>query len=237
MYIRPTLIGTEPSVSVTQTSEALLFVILSPVGPYYSSGVKPVALEANPQYVRAWPGGTGNAKIGANYGPGVMPAMQAAARGYQQILWLFGEEHYVTEVGTMNFFVVLKKDDGVWEVVTPPLNGLILPGVTRLSILELLRAHQKGAERLENVPQIEVNERDIKMQELVDAANAGNIVEMFGAGTAAVVSPVNRIGYMGKDIHVPVGESGFGVVTEAVLNKITGIQWGKEEHPWSVPIE
>ena len=106
-----------------------------------------------------------------------------------------------------------------------------------MSILELLRAHQKGEERLKNVPKIEVNERDIKMQELVDAANAGNIVEMFGAGTAAVVSPVNRIGYMGKDIHVPVGESGFGVITEAVLNKITGIQWGKEEHPWSVPIE
>ena len=99
-----------------------------------------------------------------------------------------------------------------------------------------MRAHQKGAERLENVPQIEVNERDIKMQELVDAANAGNIVEMFGAGTAAVVSPVDKIGYMGRDIHVPVTERGFGEVAEAVHNKLSAIQWGNEEHPWSVKI-
>ena len=236
LYIRPTLIGTQSSIGISEPTDALLFVILSPVGPYYSSGVKPIALEANPQYVRAWPGGTGDAKLGANYGPSMMPQKEAAARGYSQILWLFGEEDYVTEVGTMNMFAVLKKDDGAWEVVTPPLNGLILPGVTRLSILELLRAHQKGEIQLENVPKIEVNERDITMKEVVEASNSGNLVEMFGAGTAAVVTPVDRIGYKGKDIHVPVTSSGFGTVTEAVLNKIMAIQWGKEPHAWSVPI-
>lgn len=236
LYIRPALIGTQASVGISESTDALLFVILSPVGPYYASGVKPVALEANPRYVRAWPGGTGDAKLAANYGPSVMPQKEAAKRGYSQILWLFGDEHYITEVGTMNMFAVLKKEDDTWEVVTPPLNGLILPGVTRMSILELLRAHQNGEVQLPGVPKIEVNERDITMSEVVKAADEGKLVEMFGAGTAAVVTPVDRIGYMGKDIHVPVTDTGFGVVTEAILNKIMAIQWGKEPHEWSVPI-
>lgn len=236
LYLRPTLIGTQPSLGVGETKEALLFVIMSPVGPYYSSGVKPVALEANPERVRAWPGGTGNAKLGANYGPCILPQREAAKKGYQQNLWLFGDEHYLTEVGTMNLFVVLKKDDGSYEVVTPPLNGMILPGVTRDSVLGLLRAHESGESPLPNLPKIHVSEREIKMQELQDAAAQGKLVEVFGAGTAAVISPVDRIGYMGKDIHVPVTSSGFGPVAEVMLNRMSAIQWGKVEHPWSVPV-
>ena len=236
LYLRPTLIGTQPSLGVGETKEALLFVIMSPVGPYYSSGVKPVALEANPERVRAWPGGTGNAKLGANYGPCILPQREAAKKGYQQNLWLFGDEHYLTEVGTMNLFVVLKNDDGSYEVVTPPLNGMILPGVTRDSVLGLLRAHESGESPLPNLPKIHVSEREIKMQELQDAAAQGKLVEVFGAGTAAVLSPVDRIGYMGKDIHVPVTSSGFGPVAEVMLNRMSAIQWGKVEHPWSVPV-
>ncbi|KAI3628083.1 BAT2 [Malassezia furfur] len=236
LYLRPTLIGTQPSLGVGETKEALLFVIMSPVGPYYSSGVKPVALEANPERVRAWPGGTGNAKLGANYGPCILPQREAAKKGYQQNLWLFGDEHYLTEVGTMNLFVVLKNDDGSYEVVTPPLNGMILPGVTRDSVLGLLRAHESGESPLPNLPKIHVSEREIKMQELQDAAAQGKLVEVFGAGTAAVISPVDRIGYMGKDIHVPVTSSGFGPVAEVMLNRMSAIQWGKVEHPWSVPV-
>ncbi|WFD33886.1 branched-chain-amino-acid transaminase [Malassezia cuniculi] len=235
LYIRPTLIGTQASLGISQSTEALLFVILSPVGPYYSSVVKPVALEANPDRVRAWPGGSGSSKLGANYAPCILPQMESASKGYQQNLWLYGEEHWLTEVGAMNLFIVLRNDDGL-EVVTPPLNGMILPGVTRDSLLSLLRDHVAGKNSLPLPKNIKVSEREIKMGEIVDAANAGRLVEAFGSGTAAVVSPVDRIGYKGSDIKVPVTESGFGEVAEALLNKLKSIQWGHEEHPWSVPI-
>jgi len=112
LYIRPTLIGTQAALGVGATSDALLFVITCPVGAYYSTGFKPVSLSADPSKVRAWPGGTGQYKLGGNYAPAIKPQMEAAEKGYQQNLWLFGEEHLLTEVGTMNLFVVLKKDDG-----------------------------------------------------------------------------------------------------------------------------
>ena len=137
----------------------------------------------------------------------------------------------------MNMFVVLKKDDGVLEVVTPPLNGMILPGVTRDSILEILRDHQSGKIQLEGVPKIEVNEREINMKEILEASKNGTLEEMFGAGTAAVVSPVNKIGYNGQDIDVPVTSSGFGIIAEPVLKQLSDIQWGKIDHPWSTPVQ
>lgn len=112
LYLRPTMIGTEPALGVHPTAEALLFVITSPVGPYYKTGFKPVALEADPTKVRAWPGGTGQYKLGGNYAPGIKLQMEAATRGYQQNLWLFGEQHWLTEVGTMNLFVALKNENG-----------------------------------------------------------------------------------------------------------------------------
>lgn len=112
LYIRPTLIGTQAALGVNQTSDALLFVITSPVGPYYKTGFKPVSLEADPEKVRAWPGGTGQFKLGGNYAPGIKPQMEAAKRGYQQNLWLFGEQGWLTEVGTMNLFVAVKGDGG-----------------------------------------------------------------------------------------------------------------------------
>lgn len=106
------MIGTEPALGVHPTSEALLFVISSPVGPYYKTGFKPVALEADPTKVRAWPGGTGQYKLGGNYAPSIRTQMEAATRGYQQNLWLYGDEHWLTEVGTMNLFIALQKDNG-----------------------------------------------------------------------------------------------------------------------------
>lgn len=112
LYIRPALIGTQAALGVGATTDALLFVISSPVGPYYKTGFKPVALEADPARVRAWPGGTGQYKLGGNYAPGIRPQMEAAVRGYQQNLWLFGEQHWLTEVGTMNLFVVLRGKNG-----------------------------------------------------------------------------------------------------------------------------
>lgn len=236
LYIRPTLIGTEAALGVHPTKDALLFVICSPVGPYYKTGFKPVALEADPNKVRAWPGGTGQYKLGGNYAPGILPQLEAAKKGYQQNLWLFGDDHLLTEVGTMNLFTALKKGDHI-ELVTPPLNGMILPGVTRDSILHIAKDHISGKYPLDNLPKnLKVTEREISIHEIINAEKSGELLEMFGAGTAAVVSPVDRVGYMGKDIHIPAGD-GIGPIAKAMLERITDIQLGKVDHPWSVVVE
>lgn len=238
LYIRPTLIGTQAALGVHPANDALLFVISSPVGPYYKTGFKPVALEADPSLVRAWPGGVGQYKLGANYGPGIRVQMEAAKRGYQQNLWLFGEEHWLTEVGTMNLFVALKRDDGSTELVTPPLNGTILPGVTRDSILGLARDHVSKKAPIEGLPDnLVVSEREINMGEIIKASEKGSLIEMFGAGTAAIVSPVDRVGFKGRDIQIPAGEEGAGPIAKAMLKSITDIQLGRVDHPWSVLVE
>ncbi|KAJ1020878.1 hypothetical protein NDA18_005726 [Ustilago nuda] len=236
LYIRPALIGTEAALGVHPTKDALLFVICSPVGPYYKTGFKPVALEADPNKVRTWPGGTGQYKLGGNYAPGILPQLEAAKRGYQQNLWLFGQEHLLTEVGTMNLFVALKKGDQI-ELVTPPLNGMILPGVTRDSILHIAKDHVSGKYPIDSLPKnLKVSEREISIHEVIKAEHSGELVEMFGAGTAAVVSPVDRVGYNGKDIKIPAGD-GIGDIAKAMLQRMTDIQLAKVEHPWSVVVD
>lgn len=238
IYIRPTLIGTQAALGVHPANDAMLFVILSPVGPYFKSGFKPVSLEADPNKVRAWPGGTGTYKLGLNYAPTLQPQMEAATRGYSQNLWLFGEEHLLTEVGNMNLFVVLKHENGSTELITPPLNGMILPGVTRDSILSLARDHVDGKMNIEGLPEnLTVSEREVSMKEIEQASKAGRLLEMFGSGTAVVVAPVDRVGYMGRDIHVPVGNEGVGPVAKAMLKTVTDIQLGRIEHPWSVAVD
>nr|XP_007966123.2 branched-chain-amino-acid aminotransferase, cytosolic isoform X2 [Chlorocebus sabaeus] len=145
LYIRPTFIGTEPSLGVKKPTKALLFVLLSPVGPYFSSGTfNPVSLWADPKYVRAWEGGTGDCKMGGNYGSSLFAQCEAVDNGCQQVLWLYGKDHQITEVGTMNLFLYWINEDGEEELATPPLDGIILPGVTRQCILDL--AHQWDTE-------------------------------------------------------------------------------------------
>jgi branched-chain amino acid aminotransferase len=140
LYLRPTMIGTQRTLGVGPPASALLYVIASPVGPYYPTGFKAVSLEATDYAVRAWPGGVGDKKLGANYAPCILPQMQAASRGFHQNLWLFGEEEYITEVGTMNLFAAIKnKETGQPELLTAPLDGTILEGVTRDSVLGLAR--------------------------------------------------------------------------------------------------
>ncbi|KAI0706074.1 branched-chain amino acid aminotransferase II [Cytidiella melzeri] len=238
LYIRPTMIGTQAALGIAPPSEALLFVICSPVGPYYPQGFKPVALYGTTEYSRAAPGGIGAFKLGANYAPGVMIQKEAALKGYVQNLWLHGPEHYVTEVGTMNAFVVFKQPNEVTQLVTPPLDGMILPGVTRDSVLALARDHASGKSPLAGMPEGEliVNERPFTMKEVKRAAEEGNLVEFFGTGTAAVISPVDRIGYLGSDIHIPTGPDGMGPVSRAIWKQLVGIQTGKIEHPWSVVV-
>lgn len=228
--MRPTLIGTNAELGVKHPSKALLYVIACPVGPYYPSGFKAVRLEASESAVRAWPGGVGNKKLGGNYAPTIVPQDEAAAKGYQQILWLFGEEGIVTEAGTMNAFFVFKDASGKKELVTCPLDGTILEGITRASILDLAR------ERLDP-NEWSVNERYYTIHEIAQKAQEGNLVEAFGAGTAAVVSPIKEIGYKGKDIAVPLQEGKeAGPLTEQVSNWVSEIQYGLAEHPWNYKV-
>ncbi|RDX56059.1 branched-chain amino acid aminotransferase II [Lentinus brumalis] len=237
LYIRPTMIGTQPALGIAPPKEVLLFVICSPVGPYYPQGFKPVALYGTTEYVRAAPGGIGAYKLGANYAAGVAAQKAAAAKGYVQNLWLHGPEHHITEVGTMNAFVVFKKADGTTELVTPPLDGMILPGVTRDSVLTLAREHAAGHI---NVPELTnklvVSERPVTMGEVKEAARKGNLVEFFGTGTAAVISPVDRIGYLGEDVQIPTGPDGMGPVSRPLWKQLTGIQTGAIPHPWAVEV-
>ncbi|KAI1194433.1 branched-chain amino acid aminotransferase [Nemania serpens] len=228
LYLRPTLIGTQKTLGVGPPGSALLFVIASPVGPYYPTGFKAVSLEATDYAVRAWPGGVGDKKLGANYAPCVLPQLQAASRGFQQNLWLFGPEQYVTEVGTMNLFVALRDaETGQKELVTAPLDGTILEGVTRDSVLALAR------ERL--VPEgWRVSERKITMAALAEASADGRLLEVFGAGTAAIVSPVRHISWKGKLVPCGLAETEeTGEIALRMKDWIEARQYGDEEHEWS----
>ncbi len=207
LYIRPTMIADQPVLGVHASHVYKFFIILSPVGSYYAHGLQPTKILVEEHYVRAAIGGTGEAKCMGNYACSLLGGEEANKKGYDQCLWLDAAEHkYVEEVGSMNMFFVI---DGV--VVTPALVGSILPGITRRSVIEVLKAH--------NMP---VEERRISMDEVMEAANNGTLNEAFGSGTAAVISPVGVLGYKGKDIIINNGK--MGPITEFLYKKITGIQ-------------
>ncbi|KAI8049490.1 aminotransferase [Syncephalis plumigaleata] len=231
LYIRPTMIGTQETLGVGPSNRAMLFIICSPVGPYYRTGFNAVSLSARTDAVRAWPGGTGNYKLGLNYAPCIKLQLEAAKEGYQQNLWLFGEDHQITEVGTMNCFVFLRNEQGERELVTPALDGTILPGVTRDSILGLAREWNE----------FKVSERSINMKEVLKASQEGRLIEMFGAGTACIVSPIKHINYLNHDINVPLDPSNpssqAGPLTKRFNDTLLGIQYGEIEHPWSVVVD
>ncbi|KAI8812289.1 aminotransferase [Cladochytrium replicatum] len=230
LYIRPTAIATQESLGVGTSNKAMLFVICSPVGPYYKTGFNPVSLFATEHYVRAWPGGTGDAKLGSNYAPGIRPQLEVAKDGFQQNLWLFGPDQQITEVGTMNFFCFWKTPEGKRQLITPALDGTILPGVTRDSILTLTREWNE----------FEVVEGKLTMHELAKAIAEGRVLEVFGAGTAAIVSPVKHIHWRGQDLKIPLDPNDTtqlaGPLTRRLADTIMGIQYGEIPHPWSVKI-
>lgn len=235
LYLRPTVIATHPFLGLTPPDSLLMYVISCPVGPYYSQGFKPIRLTADTSYVRAWPGGTGDAKVGGNYASTMKPAAEAADAGYSQILWLFGPNDEVTEVGAMNiFFVLINKTTGRKELVTAPLTrGDILPGVTRASILDLARTGRLNGTSDGN-DDFDVSERYVTMGEIVEAANDHRLLEAFGAGTAAVVAPIETIQYRGQDIDIPA----FSAITQRVWDELTGIQYRTKEAPpgWIVEL-
>jgi len=225
LYIRPTMIGTEASLGVAPADDARLFVLLCPVGPYYATGFKPVKLLCDPSYVRAWPGGCGFTKMGSNYAPTLWTQKIAESHGCQQCLWLFGEDHEITEVGAMNLFILLRRSNGSKELVTPPLNkGTILPGVTRRSIIEMCSTW----------PDLTVSERKITMSEVMSALSEGRLLEMFGSGTAAVVSPVGGLHYEGRMVDIPTPEEGMAAT---IMSAMSDIYYGKVSSPWAIDVE
>lgn len=212
LYIRPFIIATDPFLGVRPSNTYKFIIILSPVGAYYKEGINPVKIYVESNYVRAVKGGLGFAKTVANYASSLKAQVEAKHIGYTQVLWLDGiEKKYIEEVGTMNVFF---KIDG--EVITPSLEGSILPGITRMSTIELLK--KSG---------LKVTERRISIQELYDAHAAGKLDEAFGTGTAAVISPIGEFNWNDKVITVNGGK--IGPVAQQVYDTITGIQSGEIE--------
>jgi branched-chain amino acid aminotransferase len=214
LYLRPTVISTETFLGVRPSLTYLYYVICSPVGAYYAEGLNPVKILATDAYVRAVPGGLGAAKTAGNYAASLYAAERAHEEGYTQVLWLDGAEHrYLDEVGTMNIMVRIGD-----EVLTPPLNGSILAGITRDSVLTLLRDWG-----------IAVHERPIAIDEVIAASHAGTLQEMWGTGTAAVISPVGELGFHGDRMIINGGET--GELTGRLYQTMIDLQYGRSNDP------
>jgi len=220
LYIRPFIFATEAQVGVHPAQELLFAIILSPVGAYYPEGLNPVKIYVEDKYVRAVRGGMGYTKTGGNYAASLKAQDEAEKVGYTQVLWLDGvERKYIEEVGTMDVFFVI--DD---EIVTPELQGSILPGVTRMSCIELLK--KQG---------YKVSERRLSIEEVAEAADAGKLKEAFGSGTAAVISPIGELKWDEKVMTINNGE--IGTISQHLYDTLTGIQWGKLPDPYGWTVE
>lgn len=215
LYIRPFMFATEPAVGVHPAASYQFVIILSPVGAYYPEGVNPVKIYVEDEYVRATKGGTGFTKCGGNYAASIAAQVKAEKMGYTQVLWLDGvERKYVEEVGTMN---VMFKING--EIITAPCDGTVLPGVTRDSIITILKAWGYT-----------VREEHLAIDDLMEAARNGSLEEAFGTGTAAVISPIGELNYKGEIATIHQFQT--GPLTQKLYDTLTGIQWGDLEDPF-----
>ncbi|MDR1439006.1 MAG: branched-chain amino acid aminotransferase, partial [Clostridiales bacterium] len=216
LYIRPFVIATDPYLGVRPSHRYLFIMILSPVGNYYPEGLNPVKIYVESDYVRAVRGGLGFTKAAANYAASLKSQEKAKQLGYTQVLWLDGvHRKYIEEVGTMNVFFKI-----AGKVITPELQGSILPGVTRDSVIELLK--KMGAA---------VEERPITIDEVVGAYEAGTLDEAFGTGTAAVISPIGELVMDDGAMRLSGGK--IGPLSQRLYDEITGIQYGTAEDPFS----
>lgn len=222
LYIRPFVIAVDPFLGVHPGKQYLYIVILSPVGAYYSGGLNPVNIYVESNYVRAVRGGVGMAKTGGNYAASLKGQAEAEKQNYSQVLWLDGiERKYIEEVGAMNIFFVIGD-----ELVTPALTGSVLSGITRKSVIEIAKSWG-----------MKVSERRISIDEVSDAFDKGLLKEVFGSGTAAVISPVGHLRYQDKVMIINDGK--IGSVSQKMYDTLTGIQWGKIEDTfgWTVEVK
>ena len=212
LYIRPFMFATESAVGVHPSNAYKFMIVLSPVGAYYPEGVNPVKIYVEDEYVRATKGGTGFTKCGGNYAASIAAQVKAEKLGYTQVLWLDGvERKYVEEGGTMNAMFIIGN-----KVVTAPCDGTVLPGVTRDSVIQLLKSWGYVVE-----------ERHLSIDELMEAGRNGSLQEAFGTGTAAVISPIGELNYKGEIIKINNFKT--GEITQRLYDTLTGIQWGKLE--------
>jgi len=221
LYIRPTIIATDPFLGVRASFTYRFFIILSPVGAYYAEGFNPVKIMVTKEHVRAVRGGVGDTKTLGNYAASLLAGDKAHKAGYTQVLWLDGVElKYVEEVGAMNIFFVIGD-----ELITPMLSGSILPGITRDSVLELGRSWG-----------MTVSERKISIDDVMAAHTSGQLKEIFGSGTAAVISPVGELKY--EDTVITVGDGRVGPLAHKFFQSIQDIQYGTIEDPsgWVEPV-
>lgn len=218
LYIRPFMYASQPGVGVHPADSYRFIIILSPVGAYYPEGVNPVKIWVEDEFVRAVKGGTGFTKCGGNYAASIAAQVKAEQNGYTQVLWLDGvHRKYVEEVGTMNVMFLIGD-----TVVTAALEGSVLPGVTRDSIIHILK--DMG---------YKVEERDLSIDELMEAGRTGQLKEAWGTGTAAVISPIGELCYKGEKITIHNFET--GPLTQKLYDTLTGIQWGKleDQYHWT----
>jgi branched-chain amino acid aminotransferase len=215
LYIRPTIIATDPFLGVRASHTYRFFIILSPVGAYYAEGFNPVKIWVTKEHVRAVRGGIGACKAAANYAASLYAGEKAHDAGYTQVLWLDGVElKYVEEVGSMNIFFVIGD-----ELITPALSGSILPGITRDSVLKLAKSWNMA-----------VSERKISIDEVLSAHRSGQLREIFGSGTAAVISPVGELKY-GEQV-ITIGDGKVGAVSQKLFDSLTAIQYGQAQDPF-----
>ncbi len=222
LYIRPFTIATEPVLGVKASAKYQFIVICSPSGAYYAEGLNPVKIYVEDEYVRATPGGTGYIKCGGNYAASIAAGEKAHKLGYSQVLWLDGvERKYVEEVGAMN---IMFKMDG--EIYTAATVGTVLPGITRMSCIELLKNWG-----------YKVNEGKLAIDTVMDAGRNGTLEEVFGTGTAAVISPVGSLMY--ENEVVEINNFKIGALTQKLYDTLTGIQYGKLEDTfgWTVKVD
>ena len=220
LYIRPFMIATDAHLGVRPSHNYLFIIICCPVGAYYPEGLDPVKILIENEDVRSVKGGTGMAKTGGNYAATIRAQSRAQDKGYTQVLWLDGvHRKYIEEVGTMNVFFKISG-----RIVTPPLHGTILAGVTRSSCIQILQSWG-----------MDVDERPITIDELFGAAKSGSLEEAFGTGTAAVVSPIGEFNYDGDIVSVTGGQ--IGPVSQRLYDELTGIQWGIREDPYGWTME
>lgn len=222
LYIRPFVIATEAALGVAPSNRYQFMIIMSPVGSYYAEGIHPVKIYVESEYVRAVKGGVGNAKTAGNYAAGLKAQEQATKSGCSQVLWLDGvHRKYIEEVGSMNVFFNING-----TIVTPALNGSILDGITRNSMIQLLKHW--------NIP---VEERLISIDELVEAHSKGTLIEAFGTGTAAVISPIGELNWLGSQLLINKGET--GILSHKLYDTLTGIQNGTVADPfgWTTGLE
>ena len=222
LYIRPFIIGTDKFLGVAASNTYKFIIILSPVGPYYESGLAPTRIYVENEFVRSAPGGTGYAKIGGNYAAAMIAEQKAQDMGYDQVLWLYSKEgKYVEEIGTSNAFF---KIDG--ELYTAPLEGTILPGITRDSMITVMKDWG-----------YKVNEVRFTIEDVFKAAEEGRLEEVFATGTAAVISPVGELYW--NDRHIVINNNEIGELSQKLYDELYGIQTGEkaDTRGWIVPVE